>query len=123
MTLSDSEVEFQFMKTCAAFNVQDPDTSRASMVQSQTASPLELTATPSLVKVPGGQNTILNVTVKMKNSFLLHKRPEGQNKLPQVFNHLLIARIKDTQIMFSFVVQASVVEETPVVMSVGKTTL
>jgi len=73
------------------------------------------------VKVPGGQNTILNVTVKMKNSFLLHKRPEGQNK-PQVFNHLLIARIKDTQIMFSFVVQASIVEDTPVAV-VGKTTL
>lgn len=30
---------------------------------------------------------------------------------PQVFNHLLIARIKDTQIMFSFIIQASVVEE------------
>lgn len=81
------------------------------MIQSQTASPLELTASPSLVKVPGGQNTILNVTVKMKNSFLLHQRAEGQNAPPQVFNHLLIARIKDTQIMFSFVVQASIVEE------------
>jgi len=92
------------------------------MIQSQTASPLELTAQPSLVKVPGGQNTILNVTVKMKNSFLLHQRTEGENNKPQVFNHLLIARIKDTQIMFSFVVQASIVEETPVAV-VGKTTL
>jgi len=60
------------MKTCAALNVIDPETNKSSMVQSQSVSPLEMFATPGCVKIPGGQNTVLNVTVKMKNSFLMN---------------------------------------------------
>ena len=46
----------------------------------------------------------------MKNSYLLEQNTKTSNtnknnkKESEVFNHLLIARIKDTSIMFSFIV-------------------
>ncbi len=33
-------------------------------------------------------------------------------KKPEKYNHLLIAKIKDTQVMFSFIIEATVIEQT-----------
>ena len=41
------DVEFYFMKTCAAFNAINHDCEIDSMRTSQTASPIELIANPS----------------------------------------------------------------------------
>lgn len=76
---------------------------------------------------------MLNVIAKLKNSYTLEAPPlersvsetealEADNKhqlmrsntmrkmRPEKYNHLLIAKIKDTQIMFSFFIEASIVE-------------
>lgn len=52
---SDVEVELQFMKTCAAFNVKDGEQNNVPLVQSVTASPLELVVQPSVIKFTPGQ--------------------------------------------------------------------
>ena len=68
---------------------------------------------PSNVKVPANGTAILNITAKLKNSYQLAnigKEGDNKNSKPEKYNHLLIAKIKDTQIMFSFIIEASVLE-------------
>ena len=76
---------------------------------SQQASPLELAANPSLVKVAPNAIGLLNISAKLKNSFLLKQKEEEEmgpekKKSKEVYNHMLIGRIKDTNIMFSFII-------------------
>jgi len=66
----DLEVEFQFMKTCAAFNINDK-AKDSKFVQSQTASPIEFSVQPSVVKIGQSAPGILNVTAKIKNSYMI----------------------------------------------------
>lgn len=74
---------------------------------------------PSNVKVAANGTTILNIVAKLKNSYQLSSMKndqETESKTPQraeKYNHLLIAKVKDTQIMFSFIVEASVIEASP----------
>ena len=75
---------------------------------------------PSNVKVPANGTAILNIVAKLKNSYQLanigkdsqsETNKTGQSSSrPEKYNHLLIAKIKDTQIMFSFIIEASVLE-------------
>jgi hypothetical protein len=70
---------------------------------------------PSNVKIPANSATILNIAAKLKNSYQLAsigKETTSKKRLqrPEKYNHLLIAKIKDTQIMFSFIVEASVLD-------------
>lgn len=65
---------------------------------------------------------ILNIQAKLKNSYQLQNLKDAkaaslnpalaalQKKRPEKYNHLLIAKIKDTSVMFSFVVEATVIE-------------
>ncbi len=74
------------------------------------------------LKVPanGGTNT-LNLTAKFKNSYqLLCLKAEKaaltsgkkDTSRQEKYTHLLIGKVKDTSIMFSYIIEASVVEQT-----------
>lgn len=68
---------------------------------------------PSNVKIPANGTTILNIAAKLRNSYQLASLKEEKTSLfpkPEKYNHLLIAKIKDTQIMFSYIIEASVIE-------------
>lgn len=66
---------------------------------------------PSNVKIAANSSAILNIVAKLKNSYQLASiGKEGSKTRPEKYNHLLIAKIKDTQIMFSFIIEASVIE-------------
>jgi hypothetical protein len=56
----------------------------------------------------------LNLSAKLKNSYQLACIKEDDSSKKQEkyekYNHLLIAKIKDTSIMFSFFIEASVLE-------------
>ena len=80
------EVEFQFMKTSAVINpasdqlpgaTNSPEESKipvikkGNMMQSLMASPLELAAQPQTMKIGGNQQVILNISARLKNSYLL----------------------------------------------------
>jgi hypothetical protein len=66
---------------------------------------------PSSIKIAANTSSILNVVAKLKNSYQLASiGKEGQKSRAEKYNHLLIAKIKDTQIMFSFIIEASVIE-------------
>lgn len=103
-------------------------------------SPVEWTISPSSIKIPANsQTTMLNVIAKLKNSYTI-KQPlkksnsggqeedgkgglesgrqlhrsnttvELKQQKTEKYSHLLIGRVKDSQIMFSFFVEATVVE-------------
>ena len=68
---------------------------------------------PSNIKIAANSSAILNVAAKLKNSYQLASIGKDSNKSnnrPEKYNHLLIAKIKDTSIMFSFIIEASVIE-------------
>ena len=94
----EQEFEFYFMKT-ASYVI--PETQE--FVQSQVASPIELSVTPPNMKISGGAQLppmMINVQAKLKNSYLMKQEEERKQGLSsqkkEVFNHLLIGRIKDT---------------------------
>lgn len=55
---------------------------------------------PSNLKVPANSSAILNIAAKLKNSYQLASiGKEGtlnKSSRPEKYNHLLIAKIKDT---------------------------
>ena len=108
--------------------------------KSQSPIDFQIGHTPAVVKIPANQGPVMvNVMAKLKNSYQLDvsettlKRAnsvieketnndlvglENQEQvtkntrtLPiEKYNHLLIGTVKDTQIMFSFFVEASIIE-------------
>ncbi len=90
-------------------------------------SPIEFSLNPGgVLKIPanGGTNT-LNLTAKFKNSYqllCLKKEKEAMDNTAAMtarksaaaekYTHLLIGKVKDTQIIFSYIIEASVVEQT-----------
>jgi hypothetical protein len=74
------------------------------------------------MKVPAnGGSIILNIQAKLKNSYQLQALKDSKQQAsvaaapprrPEKYTHLLTARIKDTQIMFSFIIEATVIEAT-----------
>ena len=79
-------------------------------------SPIEFTVSPSLVKVSANSTGILNVVSKLKNSYQLAsardttEQQDGKKKKSEKYTHLLIGKVKDTQVMFSFIIDASLLE-------------
>jgi hypothetical protein len=54
---------------------------------------------------------MLNIQAKLKNSFVLgfEASRRSNNKHPiEMYSHLLIGKVKDTNMMFSFFVEASI---------------
>ena len=79
-------------------------------------SPIEFTATPSSLKIPANGNGILNVATKLKNSYQLmnankdEKTKSQSDNKAEKYHHLLIAKVKDTQLMFSYIIEASLIK-------------
>lgn len=70
-----------------------------------------------MVKVNFNQHSFVNVTAKFKNSYLLNedKNKQSEGKAPEVYSHMLVARLKDSigsksPIMFSYIVKVSIIE-------------
>lgn len=116
--VQDLEIEFSFSKKngviCGPLaDVEDPN----------AISPIDFQLGPgTTLKIPanGGSNT-LNLTAKFKNSYQLFCLKAEKNSLgsgkketsrPEKYTHLLIGKVKDTSIMFSYIIEASVVEQT-----------
>jgi hypothetical protein len=65
-------------------------------------SPIEFVAVPSTIKIPANGNIILNIAAKLRNSYQLaalkdEKSPSDSSfSRPERYNHLMIAKIKDT---------------------------
>lgn len=91
--------------------------------QPLTSSPVEFSVSaPSTMKIPSNGSVILNIQAKLKNSYQLQNLKDAKAaqtnaalaqamKRPEKYNHLLIAKIKDTQVMFSFIIEATVIEQ------------
>jgi len=122
------EVEFTFVKQAAVIkgpstphslkrsNSSISDGSNKSST-SLTQSPIEFSAVPSNIKIPPNSAAVLNIVAKLKNSYQLaimnNKAETGSDGVIapiEKYNHLLIAKIKDTSLMFSFIIEASVLE-------------
>lgn len=117
--VQDLEIEFSFSKKNGVIcgPLADSEVSNA-------VSPIDFQLGPgTTLKVPanGGTNT-LNLTAKFRNSYQLFCLKAEKNSLasgrkdttlarPEKYTHLLIGKVKDTSIMFSYIIEASVVEQ------------
>ncbi len=126
------EIEFSFAKQSAVVcgptpinKTKDSSSSSNSSLENGkqtqlTSSPIEFSVVPPVtMKVPTNGSVILNIQAKLKNSYQLQtlKDAKAQAALPipivrkpEKYNHLLIAKIKDTQVVFSFIIEATVIE-------------
>lgn len=89
----EMDIDFTFEPTSAVV-------SNKGFKQSSTASPVEFTIQPSLIKVSNQMHSFVTITA-MLNCLYKH---ESKTKQPETYNHLLVGRIKDTSIMFSYIV-------------------
>jgi hypothetical protein len=142
MGSSEIEIEFTFAKQTAVVSGpqaltlgkgshstssnEDKAASGTPLTSNQiTTSPLEFSVVPpTTMKVPpNGGSIILNIQAKLKNSYQLQNLKDAkaisQNphlallpKKIEKYNHLMICKIKDTQVVFSFFIEASVIEST-----------
>ena len=102
------DVDFQFIKYSSSVVRRSK---KAADPSSEQGSPIEFSVSPTVIKVGSEIHSILNVTAKFKNSYLLNMaNPQARKPDPALFNHLLIGRIKETQVLFSFIVQAFIIE-------------
>ena len=86
-------------------------------------SPIDFSIAPGGVfKVPANGTNTLNLSAKFKNSYQLlclkHEKAalataksDSQRAKAEKYTHLLIGKVKDTSIMFSYIIEASVVEQ------------
>ena len=81
-----------------------------------TQSPIEFTAVPNSIKIAANSSAVLNIVAKLKNSYQLaniskeDSNPTSSTTPIEKYTHLLIAKVKDTSLMFSFIIEASVLE-------------
>ena len=102
------DVDFHFIKHSSSLVARGR---KSACPQPEQGSPIEFSVSPAVVKVGSEIHSILNVTAKFKNSYLLNMaNPHTQKPASALFNHLLIGRIKETQVLFSFIVQAFIIE-------------
>jgi len=107
----DLEVEFYFAKNSTAV-------SALSMIRAEqhgdleSQSPIIFSTTPNVLKFPAKSDAavFLLITAKLKNSYILAVKHQGPSaSKPEMYTHVLIAKVKDTKIMFSFFIEASVI--------------
>ena len=114
----DLEIEFSFAKRSAV--ICGPLASQGEDCP-VPISPIDFTIAPGGVfKIPANGTNTLNLTAKFKNSYqLLCLKAEkaalssGKPDTPKAekYSHLLIGKVKDTSIMFSYFIEASIVEQ------------
>lgn len=111
------DIDFNFAKQsaviCGPLQRQASSGSNSGDEKKPSQSPIEFVAMPSNVKVPANGQAIVNIAAKLKNSYQLSsigKEQPSRKQKTEKYNHLMIAKVKDTQIMFSFIIEASVLE-------------
>ena len=82
-------------------------------VNENDASPILFTVNPTIAKFQASstQTVMLNIQSKLKNSFFLgfEASRKANYKHPiEMYSHLLIGKVKDTNMMFSFFIEASI---------------
>jgi hypothetical protein len=95
--------------------VNNPITGKLEENKNITQSPVEFTAVPNSIKIAANASAVLNIVAKLKNSYQLANiskddSDSASSSPVEKYTHLLIARVKDTQLMFSFIIEASVLE-------------
>lgn len=77
--------------------------------QAPHISPIEFSLHPNKIKINSQAQTFLTVSAKVKQQ----KKKEEQVPKPQpneVYNHVLVGIVRDTSIIFSFILQVSVID-------------
>ena len=114
----DLEIEFSFAKRSAVICGPLASLGEDGPVP---VSPIDFTIAPvGVFKVPANGTNTLNLTAKFRNAYhLLCLKAEkaalssGKQDTPKAekYSHLLIGKVKDTSIMFSYFIEASIVEQ------------
>jgi len=114
---SEVEVDFSFLKQ--SYVIYRPEDE--SEEKRPETSPCDLQCVPASAKIPSGGNAIVTITAKLKNSYQLAmmskqnskksaEEEEKRSAKPEKYSHMLIGKVKDTQIMFPFITEVSLIE-------------
>ena len=67
----DLDVEFSFMQVCSSFGCKNEKSKVKKLNIANNASPIEFSVSPNVIKIGPSIQSILNVTAKFKNTYLL----------------------------------------------------
>jgi hypothetical protein len=114
---SDVEMDFSFMKQSHVIYRPEDNSDE----KKPDTSPCDLQCVPATAKIPAGGSTIITMTAKLKNSYQLamlskqnskksEESPKTLHPKPERYSHMLIGKVKDTQLMFPFITEVSLIE-------------
>jgi hypothetical protein len=100
-TYLDSDIEFAFIKTQQS---ADPN-GRLEPIEC-----LQFYCSPNLLKIAADQMQILNIQIKVNTDVLLDEERVEPKSLKMPINKLLVARLKNSQLLFSFFISINLTE-------------
>ena len=110
----DSDVEFAFIRAPQAqLNAQNSKSASSTTKNSFSFEPidcLQFYCQPNQFKISADQIQILTVQIKVNTDMLNDGQKVDQRLLKYPLNKLLVARLKNSQILFSFFVSLTLVD-------------
>jgi hypothetical protein len=97
----DSDIEFAFIRT--------PST-KDDKQELEPIDCLSFYCQPNQLKISADQISILTVQVKVNTDMLVNEEKVDQKLLKNPLNKLLVARLKNSQVLFSYFVSISLVD-------------
>lgn len=102
----DADIEFTFVKLPPSSGYQEEEEDKAL----DPLQYLEFYCQPNLLKIGAGSQGILNVLIKV-NTQKLSGQEMSRKALKRPINKLLVARLKDSSLLFSFFVSISIISQ------------
>ena len=96
----DSDIEFAFIRT----------TNQKVSSENEPIDCLSFYCQPNQLKIAADQISILTVQVKVNTDMLMNHDKIDQKMLKNPLNKLLVARLKNSQVLFSYFVSISLVD-------------
>lgn len=106
-TYLDSDVEFAFIRTQTSSQQEKEE---GSNFQLEPIECLQFYCQPNQLKIQADQLQLLTVQVKVNNELLCDEAKVDQRQLKRPLNKLLVARLKNSQVLFSYFVSITLVE-------------
>lgn len=103
-TYLDADIEFAFIKT-QHVNLESQDQGRMEPVDC-----LSFYCQPNQLKINAEQMQVLNIQIKVNTDQLFDEDKVDQKQLKAPVNKLLVARLKNSQVLFSFFISINLTD-------------
>ena len=101
----DADIEFAFIRT------QNPEGKTPGEAKMEPIDCLSFYCQPNQLKISADQSQILTVQIKVNTDLLFDESRVDPKSLKQPCNKLLVARLKNSQVLFSYFVSLNLIDD------------